>query len=111
MEIVIYKRSRSFNLEKTDAIKTEALFDKHGKKLVNFVVLQLYYGNNNTYQIKKHDFSHGIYNIHNYYEKLNHKQEFPEEPLSNELFWRCKQDIKENWFYYRERYRKKHLQI
>jgi|SRR3989344_2165549 len=93
---------------KADLMKTEILMDTETKKMVNFAVIQLHNINGKMHQIKKHDFSHGTYNIHAYYEKLNDRKEYPEEILGHELFLRCKKDITDNWMEYRKRYARKY---
>jgi len=108
MLVDVYRKTKPLNNNLTDLIVTEIILDKK-KKLVNFVVLQLYEKQEKIYEIKKHDFSEGVYNVHEFYVKLSHRQEFSEEHLTKELYWSCKKDIKENWKEYRERYRKKHL--
>lgn len=108
MPVYSYRKTKPLNEELTDLIVTEQLLNEK-RKLVNFVVLQLYEKNGKIYEIKKHDFSEGVYNVHEFYSSLSHRQEFPEEQLTSELYWKCKKDIKENWLEYRERYRKKHL--
>ncbi len=108
MQIHHFHKTKPLSKNLTDLILTEQLLNEN-KKLVNFVVLQLYEREGKVFEIKKHDFSEGVYNMHEYFVSLFHRQEFPEEMLSSELYWRCKRDIQENWKEYRERYRKKYL--
>ncbi len=108
MRVECYRKTKPLNDGLTDLIVTEQLISEN-KKLVNFVVLQLYEKAGEIYEIKKHDYSEGTYNVHEYYASLSHRQEFPGEPLTKELYWRCKKDIQENWMEYGERYRKKYL--
>lgn len=108
MQVYRFRKTKPLSNTLTDLILTEQLLDEN-KKLVNFVVLQLYENQGKVFEIKKHDFSEGVYNIHEYYASLFHRQEFSKEILSSELYWSCKKDIQENWFEYRERYRKKYM--
>ena len=109
MKVIKYFTKRPLNLEKTDFLFTEIILEEKTKRLINFAVLQLLELSEYSFQIKKHDFSHGSYNIHCYFEKLDDKKEFP-DPMSSQLYEACKKDIRENWFEYRERFRKKYLE-
>ena len=107
-EVKFFRKKRPLGNGEEDYILTEAVIGS-GKRLLNFVAIQLYRPQERDYQIKKHDFSHGIYNVHKYYERLDSREEIPEERLTMDLFKRCKMDIVENWFDCRERYRKKYI--
>lgn len=93
----------------TDLMFRESLYNEENRTLINFVVLQLFVHKGIHYQIKKHDFSHGAYNVHKYYENLDSREEFRNIPLTNELYHECRRDIKNNWLNYREKFVKKYL--
>lgn len=107
-EVRLFRRKSPLGTWDEDYIFTEVVV-RAGKGLLNFAVVQLYRPQDRYYQIKKHDFSHGAYNVHKYYERPDSREEVPEERLTMELFRRCEIDILDNWLDYRERYRKKYI--
>jgi hypothetical protein len=109
MDRIRYTKRTSLNLEETDFLYTEIILDSNSKKIFQFVVLQTYEPNEISIQIKKHDCAHGRYHIHHYYLGVHSKTEETTEPVTNELFYLAKRDIRENWLSYRKRFQGKTL--
>ncbi len=109
MDIRLFRKTKPLGDSESDFIMTERAVDAGKMRMVNFVVLQLHERGGEILEIKKHDCSHTGYNVHRYYEDLKHRQEMPEEPLLDGLYWRCKKDILENWKEHKAKYLQKHF--
>ncbi len=91
-----------------DFIVSEVLFDAENKTPVRFVALQICELNGKMHEIIKHDFAHGVYNVHRFFENPGNKVEFPGIPISNGLIYSSKKDIMINWKDYKARFFTRH---
>ena len=105
MDYIEHSRIRELDNTKQNRMRTNVLLEPMTKKLINFSILQLYIDQNKmTHPIILHDYSHDCYNIHKYYLGHEKRHEVYEEPLQDELYYRAKKDVLQNWRYYRNEY-------
>lgn len=110
MNIVTYEKKKPLSTSLNDFIFTRIEFDKDSKKLISFCILQVYYKEENTYEIIRFDTAHGDCHVHRHYQKQDPKGEkMLNNEISQENFNECKEDIKGNWKRYKRAYKEKWL--
>lgn len=110
MDFVVQKYEKFLDPTKRNRLVTVITLHPITKALVNFSVLQLYLDKSGiSYQVIKHDFSHGCYNIHKYYLGHLRRVEIRDRPLSNSLVYEVKQSIQADWIFFRNEFLRRFL--
>ncbi|MFH0970289.1 MAG: hypothetical protein V1776_02395 [Candidatus Diapherotrites archaeon] len=109
MVFVWWRKMKQLSDSPHDHIYTEVQYDRDVKKIVNFVVIQLFEYDGVVYEVKKHDTAHGKYHIHCYYERFHSAVIETDEPITAGLFHLAKKDICDNWKHYHYRYARKYF--
>ena len=104
-----FRKIKPLGTSLEDFLVTERQISENPRKLAGFVALQVFHHGENIHEIVKHDTAHGIYNIHKYYQRLEGKEEFQDEQITDTLFETAKKDILDNWKKYKENYVRKWL--
>ena len=108
MAVASYSKTGPLGNGLSDFLRTEVLFFEETKRPLTFVAVQLYAKGDRIYEIKKHDFSHGVYNVHRNYLGKTSREEHRGVELSNSLILECRNDIRENWRKYRDEFVLRH---
>ena len=109
MPIVKFKKHIPLDNGLNDFLITELVFDTESKKVVSFVVLQVYHFSEEVHGIIRFDTAHGVFHVHRFYKKLDHREDMPNNDISGKTFNVCRIDVKDNWKKYRSIFFKKWL--
>ena len=108
MNISNFHSKKELDSTKQNSLLTNIDYDRDSKKVISFCVMQIHQHKEHCLQIIKYDAAHGYCHVHKYYENLNDfGQKLLDNRIGTESIEEFKNDIKQNWKQYLERYYRK----
>lgn len=110
MAIETFKKKKPLNNNLEDFIITQIDFDTKLKKTIGFSAIQIYAKEEQIHEIIRFDTAHGYCHAHRFYSQLKALPEkLPNIDISQKGFDACREDIKNNWEKYKQKYIEKWL--
>lgn len=110
MNVVVHNSKRKLDESGSCVCISTVNYDLDSKSIIGFSVLFVFKKEGRSFEIIKYDTAHGQCHVHHYYEYLDHEGDLLlDNRICPESAREFKNDIKQNWQGYLQRYRHKHF--